>query len=84
MSPSTAGSTGTSTTTRRLANEWNCQTGKEARENIYGVQRNCVNWPALAELRAKFEAKYGKQQWTHGDVTAWPGSGRSDPEDTPF
>ena len=69
---------------RRLANEWNCQTGKEARENIYGVQRNCVNWPALAELRAKFEAKYGKQQWTHGDVTAWPGSGRSDPEDTPF
>ena len=48
-------------------------TGKEARESVHGVQTNCVNWPSLAELRAKFEAKYGKQQWTHADVTAWPG-----------
>ena len=59
---------------RRLAKEWGCITGKEARESVDGVQRNFVNWPALAELRAKFEAKYGKQQWTHADVTVWLGA----------
>ena len=57
---------------RRLAKEWGCITGNAARVTVHGTQRHCVIWPSLADLRAKFEAKYGKQDWTH-DVTEWLG-----------
>jgi hypothetical protein len=70
---------------RRLAKEWNCLTGSAAREYVDGVQKHVVRWPALAELRAKFEAKYGKQQWTHPGITEWLGTDAAqDPDDVPF
>jgi hypothetical protein len=28
-------------------------------------------WPPLAELRAKFEAKFGPQTWLYPDITEW-------------
>jgi hypothetical protein len=58
------------TVKRRLAKEWDCITGDAARVYVNGIQRSCVKWPALDELRAKFEAKHGKQDWTHTTM-AW-------------
>ena len=71
---------------RRLKDDWGCITGKEARASVHGDQMNCVNWPSLAELRAKFEAKYGTQVWTRSDVTVWLGADprSTDDDDIPF
>ena len=63
---------GALTVKRRLAKEWGCVTGNASRLTVNGTQEHCVRWPPLGDLRAKFEAKYGKQDWTH-DVTEWLG-----------
>ena len=57
---------------RQLAKDWGCITGNTARVTVNGVQRNSSTGHLSADLRAKFEAKYGKQEWTH-DVTEWLG-----------
>jgi hypothetical protein len=54
---------------RRLAQEWGCVTNVRRRiENarVYGVF-----WPPLRELRKKFEAKHGKQEWPNPEVEEW-------------
>jgi hypothetical protein len=48
---------------RALANHWGCVTGPAARTQQQGSRLTGISWPSLAELRAKFEAKYGPQQW---------------------
>ena len=63
---------GALTVKRRLAKEWGCVTGNASRLTVNGTQEHCVLWPPLGDLRAKFEAKYGKQDWTH-DVAEWLG-----------
>ena len=55
---------------RRLANEWGCRTGKEARKQIGNARYYGVVWPPLAELRAKFVEKFGPQDWLV-DMTEW-------------
>ena len=43
---------------RRLAKEWGCTTGKTTRITQNNTRRMPgIVWPALAELRAKFEQK---------------------------
>jgi hypothetical protein len=42
-----------------------------ARRTIDYVQRHCVVWPPLVDLRTRFEAKYGKQNWAHPDLADW-------------
>jgi hypothetical protein len=63
----------------RLAKEWKCITGDAARLRIDGVQRSCVIWPALSDLRARFESRHGKQDWTH-TVTDWLSANPRDEE----
>jgi hypothetical protein len=49
---------------RSLEKNWDCIIGRAARVRTGSGQRShCIKWPSLSELRAKFEAKYGKQDW---------------------
>jgi hypothetical protein len=65
---------------KRLVKEWDCKATGVQREpkpcntdtRISGLQ-----WPRLQELRAKFEQRFGKQNWMHPDVTEWSVSGKS-------
>jgi Family of unknown function (DUF5906) len=59
------------TVKRRLVKEWGCITGKATRRSINSVRTTGILWPPLAELREKFEKKYGKQQWLDADATDW-------------
>ena len=56
---------------RRLVKDWGCVTGKTARKQKGGQRTYGIVWPALADLRAKFVAKYGPQEWQHPDTTEW-------------
>jgi hypothetical protein len=72
---------GALTVKRRLAKEWGCITGKATRRQIYGVRTQGILWPALSELRDRFAARHGKQEWMHPDVSDWLSlTGKSDPE----
>jgi hypothetical protein len=51
------------TVKRRLVKDWGCITGNAARQTVAGWQVHGILWPSLADLRAKFEEKYGKQEW---------------------
>src|SRR5262245_19512719 len=55
---------------RRLVRDWNCVSGNAARKTVAGYNVHGLLWPSLADLREKFEAKYGPQQWT-SDATEW-------------
>lgn len=55
---------------RRLAKEWGCKGGDAARKTVAGWHVHGLVWPPLADLRKKFEEKYGKQQWTC-EATEW-------------
>jgi hypothetical protein len=50
------------TVKRRLAKDWGCITGKAARKQEGGEQVGGIIWPPLANLRSRFEAKYGPQE----------------------
>jgi hypothetical protein len=57
---------------RRLRKEWGCSSGDDAKrwngkERVSGIQ-----WPPLADLRAKFIAKHGPTEWARPNVTEWP------------
>jgi hypothetical protein len=56
---------------RRLVSDWGCVTGKDARRTIARDRHTGIVWPPLEELRAKFEKKYGKQDWQEKDETKW-------------
>lgn len=56
---------------RRLVKDWGCITGKATRKRANGRRATGVEWPALAELQARFEAKHGPQQWLCPDVRTW-------------
>jgi Mesyanzhinovviridae DNA primase len=62
---------------RRLAKDWGCITGKATRKQADGVRSPGIIWPDLLTLRAKFEAKYGPQDWLCPNLTGW---GKTDPE----
>jgi hypothetical protein len=64
---------------RRLASDWGCITGKPARMMVFGKRACGVIWPRLAQLRARFEAKHGKQSWLNPDAAAWKSPTRSKP-----
>jgi hypothetical protein len=57
------------TVIRRLNSEWGCLTGVQKR--AVGDRTRGFYWPALDELRQKFEDKFGKQEWANADVTEW-------------
>ena len=59
------------TVKRRLSSEWGCKSGNVAR--IWNGTRHvaCLQWPALADLRAQFIKKYGPQTWDSAGVTEW-------------
>lgn len=61
---------------RRLKADWSCVTGHEARRTVGKFQHSGLVWPPLMELRAKFEKKFGKQEWRE-DETQW----KADPEE---
>ena len=53
----------------QLRKVWGCTTGDGARRGpsqIRGVQ-----WPPLAELRAKFVERHGAQEWLHPELEEW-------------
>jgi len=54
---------------RRLAQEWGCTTN--VRKMINNVRLYGVFWPPLKELRAKFEAKHGRQDWPNPETEEW-------------
>lgn len=56
---------------RRLAKEWGCLTGDQARTTVQGQQKHAVKWPDLADIRARFELKYGTQDWTSKNIETW-------------
>ena len=60
------------TVKRRLCSEWGCKSGNAAR--IWNGTRHvaCLQWPALADLRALFIKKYGPQTWDTAGVIEWP------------
>jgi hypothetical protein len=58
---------------RRLKMEWGCQTGKATRRQFGRHQTHGILWPPLLELRARFEAKFGKQRWLRPLLTEWQG-----------
>jgi hypothetical protein len=59
------------TVKRRLISEWGCMAGDHTR--IWNGNRHlaCIRWPALSDLRAKFEQRHGPQTWDRADVTEW-------------
>jgi hypothetical protein len=59
---------------RQLVKHWGCMTGEAARTQRGGCRDRGVLWPPLADLRAKFEAKYGPQHWMT-DAEEWEGDG---------
>ena len=56
---------------RRLGKDWGCITGKAARKQEGGEQVGGIIWPSLADLRSRFEAKYGPQEWQHPEEKVW-------------
>jgi hypothetical protein len=44
---------------------------KDTRKQVGGLKLFGVRWPPLAELRAKFEAKFGPQTWLCPEITKW-------------
>ena len=56
---------------KRRLSDWGCVTGDATRKQIKGVRGTGIDWPPLQELRQKFEAKHGKQQWLNADATEW-------------
>jgi hypothetical protein len=54
-----------------LASKWRCVTGKAARTQLGGQRHMGIRWPALMELRAKFEAKYGPQDRVMNEDIEW-------------
>jgi hypothetical protein len=71
---------------KRLVKEWDCTAAGAQRdpqntnERISGLQ-----WPRLAELRAKFIKKFGPQVWMHpeSERTEWSTSGGASPTVAP-
>jgi hypothetical protein len=59
------------TVKRRLISDWDCKAGDNAR--IWNGHHHvaCIQWPALSDLRAKFEQRHGPQSWDRADVTEW-------------
>jgi hypothetical protein len=59
------------TVKRRLISEWGCKAGDNTR--IWNGNRHvaCIKWPALSDLRARFEQRHGPQTWDRADVTEW-------------
>ena len=62
---------------RRLVSEWGCTTGDATRKTVNGVKYHGVVWPPLIELRARFEAKFGPQQWSAPHVEEWTAHGQT-------
>jgi hypothetical protein len=62
---------------RSLKDDWGCITGKAARtrKKEENATVSAVLWPSLKELREKFEAKYGPQEWMWGKVEDWQEEG---------
>jgi hypothetical protein len=60
---------------RRLARDWGCTTGAQRREPGSQDRTRGFEWPPLAELRERFEKRFGKQTWTNATVTEWTVSG---------
>jgi hypothetical protein len=48
---------------RSLAKNWGCVTGRATRSQQQGNRRVGIRWPSLADLRKRFEDKYGPQEW---------------------
>jgi hypothetical protein len=48
---------------RALVKEWRCITGMATRRQQQGQRIFGVQWLSLTELRQRFEAKYGQQEW---------------------
>jgi hypothetical protein len=64
---------------RRLRNEWDCTTGMQRRERA-SDRTSGFQWPPLAELRARFEERFGKQAWANAQVTEWTVPKQDEPE----
>jgi hypothetical protein len=54
--------------TKRLCKEWGC-TAERKREPGSNDRTQGFQWPMLAELRGRFETRFGKQAWLHSDVS---------------
>jgi hypothetical protein len=57
---------------RRLAKDWGCLTGQQRRHPDTGERLRGFQWPELGELRARFEKRFGPQQWINPLMTTWP------------
>jgi hypothetical protein len=57
----------------RLRDDWGCEIGEKARkrEHAKGLPLRGILWPTLSELRAKFVALHGQQQWANPDAIEW-------------
>jgi hypothetical protein len=56
---------------RKLKSEWGCLTGKATRRQIGRQKTFGILWPPLPELRARYEARFGKQKWLHLLLDEW-------------
>jgi hypothetical protein len=57
---------------KRLVKEWDCKAAGAQRDPHNTNQRiSGLQWPTLAELRAKFVQKFGPQGWMHDERTEW-------------
>jgi hypothetical protein len=59
------------TVKRRLISEWGCKAGDNTRIWNGNHHVACIRWPALSELRDKFEQRHGPQTWDRADVAEW-------------
>jgi Family of unknown function (DUF5906) len=59
------------TVKRRLTADWGCRSGDASRIWNGSHHVSCIQWPALSDLRAKFEQRHGPQVWDRADVTEW-------------
>src|SRR5262249_21263679 len=56
---------------RKLKSDWGCKTGKASRRTFGRQRTHGILWPPLPELRARFQARFGKQKWLRPLLDEW-------------
>jgi hypothetical protein len=60
---------------KQLIKDWDCKATGPRRERGSNDRTSCLQWPTLAELRDKFEQRFGSQAWLHPERTEWSTGG---------
>jgi hypothetical protein len=59
------------TVTKRLGKDWGCVAVQKRESGNVNIRTRGIQWPPLDELRARFIAKFGPQEWQITDQTEW-------------